>query len=242
MIKNIFLDAGYTLIYPKGFSWWFPINFFDFTEKEIFLKVYETEKYKEEFAKASQYLGDNPLLRDENEEYDVFFEFYKRFLLPFPELIIDEEKIKKITASMVFAHDRCGLYPDVKSMLHKWKSEGYNLGIISDTFPSLTNIFKLFEIYDYFDVFVMSCDHGVYKPHEEMYISALNPLKARGEECVFVDDSVECLEGAEKFSINPIQIVRSNNNYIIQSNTSKQEKYPKFGNLIEIDEYIRNIK
>jgi len=240
-IKNIFLDAGYTLIYPKMFSWWFPLNFFELCDKELFFEIEKSEEYKKIFAKGYQYLDDNHLLKDENDEYDVFLEFFKIILLPFPELGFDEEKIKITAQNWVFDYERLGIYPDVKIMLEKWKNDGYKLGIISDTWPSLVSVFKHYGIYDYFDVFVKSCDHGIWKPHEKMYLSALNPLNAKGEESVFVDDSIGCLEGAERHGINPIQIARSNNNWTMQFNKSKEEKYPKFENLSEIDGYINSL-
>ena len=237
MIKNIFLDAGYTLVYHKSHGWLYPVKFFEFCDKETFLKVEQTDEYKKLFAKGYQYLDDNHLLKDENDEYNVFADFYKMILLPFPELKFDGEKIKKVAESIVFDYAKFDLYDDVKIMLEKWKNDGYKLGIISDTFPSLANCFKHLGVYDYFDVFVMSSDHGVFKPHEKMYLSAMNPLNAKGEESVFVDDGTENLTGAARLGINPIQIARSNNPF-----TEKEEKkYPRFENLKEIDKYIAQL-
>jgi len=241
MIKNIFLDAGYTLVYPKSFNWLYPVNFFEFCDKEIFLKVEESEEYKRLFAKGYKYLDDNHILKDENDEYDVFVDFYKIVLLPFPELGFDGEKIKTVAKSWVFDYDSLGLYPEVTDMLEKWKNDGYKLGIISDTFPSLINIFKNLGIYDYFDVFVMSSDYGVFKPHEKMYLSALEPLNAKGKESIFADDVADNLKGAEKFGINPVQIARKRNNFSKQFNKPEEEIYPKFENLTEIDEYIAEL-
>ena len=238
MLKNIFLDAGYTLVYPKAHSWFYPVNFFDFCDKDLFLQIEQKEEYKKLHAQGYKYLDDNHMLKNENDEFDVFLDFYKIILLPFPELGIDLEKIKKITKSIVFDYNKFNIYGDVKIMLEKWKSAGYKLGIISDTFPSLANCFKYLKIYDYFDVFVMSCDLGVWKPHEKMYLSALNPLNAKGEESVFVDDGVENLDGAARFKINPAQIARSNNNITTQFDRLSK-KYPKFENLAEIDGYIK---
>jgi len=217
------------------------VDFFDLCDKEIFLEVEKSEKYKKLFAEGYKYLDDNHLLKDENEEYKALLEFFKIFLLPFPELGFDAEKIKTVAEKWVFDYSRLALYPDVKDMLEKWKNDGYALGIISDTWPSLVNCFKHYGIYDYFDVFVMSCDYGIWKPHEKMYLSALEPLGAKGEESVFVDDSIENLEGAERFSINPVQIARKDNDYTWQFNKSREEKYPKFENLIEIDGYIAQL-
>ena len=241
MIKNIFLDAGYTLIYPKAYSWFYPVNFFKFCDKTIFLEVEASDEYKKLYAKGYKYLDDNHQLKDENDEYDVFLDFYKMVLLPFSELKFDEEKIKEITKSIVFTYDKFNLYDDVKFMLEKWKSDGFKLGIISDTFPSLANAFKYLQIYDYFDVFVMSCDHGIWKPHEKMYLSAMEPLNAKGEESIFVDDFAVNLKGAAKFSINPVQIIRKGYPFTTPVSEQELEIYPKFENLIEIDEYIAKL-
>ena len=241
MIKNIFLDAGYTLVYDKSIiGWFYPVNFFDFCSKETFLKVEKSEENKKIFAKGYQYLDDNHFLKDENAEYDVFLDFYKMIFSPFPELEIDEEKIKEIAKSIVFDYTKLNLYDDVIIMLEKWKNDGYKLGVISDTFPSLANCFKTLSIYDYFDVFVMSSDYGIFKPHEKMYLSALNPLNAKGEESIFVDDGVENLDGAAKLGVNPVQIARSNNK-IATDFDRLSKKYPKFENLTEIDEYIKKL-
>jgi putative hydrolase of the HAD superfamily len=241
MIKNIFLDVGYTLIYPKAHMWFYPVDFFDFCEKEIFLEIEKSGEYKKLFAEGYQYLDDNHLLKDESEELEVFEEFYKIILPAFPELGVCGEKIKKIAESIVFNYDKFNLYEDVKEMLEKWKKEGYKLGIISDTWPSLINSLKHLGIHDYFDVIVKSCDYGIWKPHEKMYLSALEPLGAKGGESVFVDDYIDNLAGAEKFGIHPVQIARKCNSFSPPFNKSKAEKYPKFENLIEIDAYIANL-
>ncbi|MCL2095454.1 MAG: HAD-IA family hydrolase [Oscillospiraceae bacterium] len=241
MIRNIFLDAGYTLVYPKAHSWFYPTDFFDYCPQDLFLEIEKSEKYKELYLEGYKFLDENHLLKDENDECEVFAGFYKIILTAFPELEIGEDKIKKIAESIVFNYDKFNLYGDVKIMLDKWKSDDYKLGIISDTWPSLVGCFKNLGIYDYFDVFVMSCDYGVWKPHEKMYLSALGPLNARGEESVFIDDYIENLDGASKFSINPVQIARKGNSFSGEFNKSKEEKYPKFENLPEIDGYISNI-
>ena len=233
MIKNIFLDVGYTLVCPKGYSWWFPVNFFELCEKETFERVEKTEEYKKRFQKGYQYLDDNHLLSDENDEYRVFLEFYKMILMPFPELRFDVEKLKVAVKSWVFDYNRAYLYADVIEILEKWKGEGYKLGIISDNFPSLINSLKHLGIHDFFDVIVKSCDYGVWKPHEKMYLAAIEPLNAIGEESVFVDDSTTALEGAERFGIKPVLINRDG-----KTNTAK---YPEFKNLKEVDLYISTI-
>jgi len=71
-----------------------------------------------------------------------------------------------------------------------------------------------------------------------MYLSALELLNANSGESVFVDDYIDNLAGAEKFGIHPVQIARKCNSFSPPFNKSKEEKYPKFENLTEIDGYL----
>ena len=240
MIKNIFLDAGYTLAYPRAISWWFPVDFFGMCDRETFRAVEKTEEYQAAFKKGYKYLDDNHLLKSEDEEYAVLREFFRILLLPFPSLGFDEEKIKKVAERWVFDYARLALYADVIPMLEKWKAEGYKIGLISDTWPSMVNYFKHYGIYGFFDVFVMSCDHGIWKPHEIMYLSALTPLNAKGAESVFVDDFDDNLEGAVRHGIHPIKIARADNDYSWRLNKGGAD-YPTFENLGEVDAYIRTL-
>lgn len=61
-------------------------------------------------------------------------------------------------------------------------------------------------MYEYFSTFTFSCDLGICKPNEKMYLHALQKCGCAPENAVFIDDSIKNLEGAEKLGITPILI------------------------------------
>ena len=55
-----------------------------------------------------------------------------------------------------------------------------------------------------FDDYILSYEVGYMKPHPEIYIEALKKARARAEECVFLDDLPENIEGAQRLGMNSI--------------------------------------
>ena len=67
-------------------------------------------------------------------------------------------------------------------------------GFIQKKFPEIL----------FFDEYVLSYEAGYMKPHPEIYMRALNKARIRAEECVFLDDLQENIEGAECVGMNVI--------------------------------------
>lgn len=96
------------------------------------------------------------------------------------------------------------LNPPVLSLLKKLRS-GYRLVLLSNTdvmrFGFIKNRFPEILI---FDEYVLSFEVGRIKPHPDIYRVSLDRAKAKAEECVFVDDREENIEGARQMGINSI--------------------------------------
>ena len=58
----------------------------------------------------------------------------------------------------------------------------------------------------FFECIVLSYEVGVRKPDKRIYVEALQRLKLRPEECVFVSDAISDLEGARKLGLKTILI------------------------------------
>jgi HAD superfamily hydrolase (TIGR01509 family) len=67
-------------------------------------------------------------------------------------------------------------------------------GFIRDSFP---------EIF-IFEEYVLSFEVGYLKPHPQIYKKALKKAEARAEECVFIDDLEENIEGAKKVGLETL--------------------------------------
>ena len=85
-------------------------------------------------------------------------------------------------------------------------SKSFELGIISDTWPSITPQLEYIGVLKYISFYTYSCSVGVFKPDERMYLDALSKCGFPAEDTVFVDDRIDNLEGAAKVGITPILI------------------------------------
>jgi putative hydrolase of the HAD superfamily len=81
----------------------------------------------------------------------------------------------------------------------------YRLILLSNTdierFGFVRRVFP--EIF-IFDGYVLSFEVGYLKPHPQIYAEALKKAKARAEECVFIDDIEENIQGAKGMGLDTI--------------------------------------
>ena len=80
------------------------------------------------------------------------------------------------------------------------------LGIISDTWPSIEQQLAYIGVSPYLSFCTFSCFVGVFKPDKRIYLDALNKCGIPAEETVFIDDAVCNLDGAAALGITPILI------------------------------------
>jgi FMN phosphatase YigB (HAD superfamily) len=81
----------------------------------------------------------------------------------------------------------------------------YRLILLSNTdIERFGFIRKAFPEIFIFDGYVLSFEVGYLKPHPQIYTEALKKAKARAEECVFIDDMEENIEGAKKVGIDTV--------------------------------------
>ena len=85
------------------------------------------------------------------------------------------------------------------------RNDIYKLAIISnmtrDTLVCMRTGFKWLGL---FDELIFSCEFGRNKPDRNIYEACLNKLKLSPIECLFVDDSAENIEGADRLGMNTI--------------------------------------
>lgn len=100
------------------------------------------------------------------------------------------------------------LYPDVRGALAETGRRGYRTGLISNLHPDEAYWIREFELDQYFDALVLSCEVGMMKPDREMYLLAAERLSVSPEECVFVDDMPSYIAGAKSVGITAVRINR----------------------------------
>ena len=81
----------------------------------------------------------------------------------------------------------------------------YKIGLLSNAWVDSRNkLGSLFHFIDIFDVSLFSAEVKARKPEPEIFQIMLGRLEANPEECIFIDDFIENIEGAKKLGISVI--------------------------------------
>lgn len=80
----------------------------------------------------------------------------------------------------------------------------YKTGLVSNAWDDLRGDIEKDKFGDVFDAMAISAEVGVMKPEAEIFRFALEQLKVKAEEAVFVDDFAENVEGCEKVGMKGI--------------------------------------
>lgn len=122
------------------------------------------------------------------------------------------------------------LYPETVEVLRYFKSNGYKIGVISDTSPSLQKSLEVLGVGQYIDSYTCSDLVGVMKPDPRIYQAALDSLNVEAKESIYVDDYVVEADGARNMGFTSFYLDRkgeSEGQWVIHS-------------LKEIIEYVEN--
>jgi epoxide hydrolase-like predicted phosphatase len=84
------------------------------------------------------------------------------------------------------------------------KERGYKVGLLSNTESPAVRFFHR-QGYTMFDATVFSCAEGTAKPERRIYEIALERLKVKPSEAVFIDDRADFIEGAQKLGMHTIR-------------------------------------
>ena len=78
------------------------------------------------------------------------------------------------------------------------KNKGYGIYILSNASDRFHQYFPRFLPLDFFNGVAVSSDIHMIKPYEGIYKYILEKYKLNPEECLFIDDRLENIEGAKK--------------------------------------------
>ncbi len=125
---------------------------------------------------------------------------------------------------------------DIKPMLKSLKDRGVKVGLISNCFSEEVVAIKDSDLYPFFDVPVLSFDEGLMKPDPAIYRLALDRLKLKPEECLYVGDGGSReLEAAREIGMNPLQALW----YLRENSRSTRGHNPEFVGLDEPGDVLR---
>lgn len=198
--KGIFFDIGWTLMQPSR-SWFLS----DFLYNLLPAHLHEDDLVQA-FDSAMYILDENHKMDTLEQEETQFFQFYQAVFTQLPQLGLDSSAAKAVAHDKVYNYKNYQFFADARPVLTRLKQH-FQLGVISDTWPSATNFLKDAGLYDLFDSITFSCQLGVFKPDAALYQHALSGLGLPAEQTIFIDDCPECLAGAAAQGILPIQIL-----------------------------------
>ncbi len=234
--KAILFDSGKVLNAPASGHWFISPNFFKIVNKETFSKI-DQKKISKAFKKANEYIDSQSKIETKNEELLHFINFYHIFSSCIPELNLNQKEIELLTKDLVFNYEKYTFYDDALKVIPKLNKK-YKLGIVSDAWPSLKDVYAYKELVNYFDSFIISSQIGVTKPHKLMYQKALDELKVFPDQAVFIDDHLVNVYGAMDLGISGILLCRNKWGYRWNKIKSIGKKYLVINHLEELLELL----
>lgn len=187
MIKNIIFDIGNVLV--------------EFRPEKVFLEIGVSPEKIEGLANATVYSPLWPELdRGIMREEDVFQKMKEASPEYAKEIgLISEKAIEELVHCFDYSAD----------WLKGLQERGYKVFLLSNYPKSFFELHskKHFSFLPYIDGKVVSAYVNLIKPDIRIYETLLNKYNLKPEECVFLDDREENVEGAEKAGIHGIQFL-----------------------------------
>jgi putative hydrolase of the HAD superfamily len=206
-ITTILFDAGDTLVYPRSGHWYITPNFYHLLERYGVApsprSVLETA-----LLSAHSYLDNRHSIQTEEEEAQQFREYYSLVFKSLYDSPVPDDLIRDLSNDMVFNDDKFVFFKDSLECVNRLHRNGYKLGILSNTWPSLERVFRNAGYREFFDVFVISSQVGCFKPSLRIYHTAIKQSGSRPEHILFVDDSESNLAGGAEAGLVPVRISR----------------------------------
>ncbi|MDE7361470.1 MAG: HAD family hydrolase [Oscillospiraceae bacterium] len=202
--KAIFFDRDGTLTYfDKNKELWRDRIIGEWSGKPFELPY---EKMMNLFNLASQ--GRNPWYKTVDDERAFFRRFY-RYLLLGEGIEDDLDKRAEILFSELWCNKDRVLFPETVEVLEFFHRNGYKMGVISDTSPSLEYTLLQLGIAKYFTSFTASSLVGAGKPSPIIFNAALKAQGVSAEESLYVDDFKPEADGAREQGFTSFLIDRS---------------------------------
>lgn len=181
--KAVFFDRDGTLTYfDKEKELWRDQIISQWSGKTFELPY---DKMMSLFNLASE--GKKPWYKTVDDEKEFFKRFYRHLLLG--------ENVKEDLdgrANFLFNELWCNgdraLFPETIEVLEYFYKNGYKIGVISDTSPSLEYTLQQLGIAKYFTSFTASSLVGAGKPSPIIFNAALNAQGVSAQESLYVDD------------------------------------------------------
>lgn len=143
------------------------------------------------------------------EEAIFWKNFWEDFCQHFQVSPQVKEKLIKINyTEFMFA------YPEARETLSALYASKVKIGVLSNfTLASLEASLSDMKLMEFIDIAHTAINIGVSKPHPEAYLIMTNALQVSPQECLFFDDEIDNVKGAEKFGMHAYYVKRSQSHH-----------------------------
>jgi len=216
MIRAVFFDVDFTLIYPgptfRGEGY------------EAFCARYGIAVDRSQFARAVAAAG--PLLDGPDEAvYDAeIFVAYTRHII---EQMGGEGPMVDACAREIYAEwascQHFELYDEVPRVLRELAARGVRVGLISNSHRCLASFQSHFDLQGLIAGAVSSSDHGFMKPHPSIFAAAMQLVDVRPADAMMVGDNVrQDVEGALRAGMRAALLNRGETDRRLESDLAKK--------------------
>jgi HAD superfamily hydrolase (TIGR01662 family) len=203
MIRAVFFDVDFTLIYPgptfqgEGYQ-----RFCASHGIQV-----DPARFRDAVIAASVILNDEQELRYNDE---VFVRYTRRIL----EVMGGTgDALDACAAEIVREWAACQhffLYDDVTPVLEELDARGVKVGLISNSHRCLASFQQHFELHGLIAAAISSSEHGFLKPHPSIFEAALRLVGVPAEDAVMVGDSpAHDIEGALRVGMRGVLVRRA---------------------------------
>lgn len=229
--KAVFFDAGETLVYRNP-------SLLEITRR--FLKKAGINIDKKILGNVLNYcaIKMKPMVKSgkvsDSRKWKIYIAMVlKKLKIKNKKLLFDlKERLKKGTSFRAF--------PEIKRILKRLRNLGFKLSVISNAPPELDEILKRTGIHNFFDSIIISENVGYEKPDIMIFKKALNALKVKPEETIYVGDNyITDIKGAIKAGITPVWLRRKSKNNEFSYSGKKDKNVFKIKKVSEIIELIK---
>lgn len=92
-------------------------------------------------------------------------------------------------------------FPEMFDFIKRIKNAGYNVYLLSNATPRFFDNYLNIPALTLMDGFFISCVYKMLKPQKEIYEAFCNKFLLKPEECFFIDDLPQNIEGAKKYGM-----------------------------------------
>ena len=236
-IKAILFDSGMVLTKPASGHWMITLNFFEYVNKKGFYSF--TKKQREKaFALAMKHVRNDLTLKNQEEEVKLFTKYYQMFFETLG-MMIPKDNYELIAKDMVYTFGKFSFYEDAKDVIPRL-SKLYDLGVVSDAYTSLNQVYEEVDYKKYFKTFMVSSEVGCLKPEKEIYMKAITSLLLEPEACAYIDDKLINCDGAKAVGIKTrFLLCRSYISYLYFK--IKCKDHIVLRNLYELEKHLEKI-